>query len=1258
MASTEDSNVCIDPDFVALRNHRRVSGGRQFPTLSGGEQADGRPSCKKGSVHVRFEEEPVSAKYSKAESMSSTTGSSVYIDPLGPLGPLARPVLNRTSTIVEPHSPELRPHRSRSSVAASLDHDINNEDNADPWNFPKLLPSTTQAAMTVIEDHARGRALTKRQLGAIRKIVSRPPQCAAEGQSKPIQPPSHRLVLDIAPLGSNYAPSEVSENPSHQKAKSAWNYPKLEARPQKSVSRPNINEKRKSKVQKPYIAVDVMPEFMGGFGDLESNHSEPEVILEPAPKPQKKQKGKKDKQNGGQNNQQAQKNATQSKKQSKKQAEKEPPEEEFDASQLYGGYNGGASTERAQLPTELKQQSPTPSAKFAGWDMAPHSPPPLGPVDPPTEDDWDAPELLGETGSRRESKGSQRSGHSHRESPQAGSSRSHRSQHDSQKMRSSPHLNHSHHESRKTLSIAAGSVAWVEPDGIASAGAEIWADNPVASVHGSHQDSDRRSKKTTSRHSGSRRGSMFAGDLPLDTIFEDAPLESVKNRSSRHSQATKSDGRQSKFKEDMDDHGLDEKPASRQSSGSKRSHDHQSRSGEVVNDWDMNDKPASKSGSGSHRSGSHRSRSGEVADEWEMNGKPASKQGSRRSGSVKSRTDELVGDWDQPEKPASKQSSASGKSGSHRSRSGDVVGDWGQPEKSISKQGSHRSDGHHSRHSEAVDNWDQPEKPTSKQGSYRSDGHHSRQGEVIDNWDQPEQSVSKQGSYRSDGHHSRQGEAVDTWDQPEKPASKQGSYRSDSYHSRQGEAVDTWDQPEQPASKQGSYRSDGHHSSHSEAVNDWDQPEKSDGHHSRHSEAVNDWDQPEKSVSRQGSHSNSGGRQSRQNSTDWDQPAKSSSKHGSKSSSRHSKHNEDDNGGGWDVSRQGSVIGGSQVGWETKTSSDTHSHANEGWEEDGPAPPKHESGSRSHRTESHRSSSQSKHGVEQENGRDSRHQSHRSGSGSQKISSNPRVSVSRSPSKKGTVTGSYIAPLVEEDPENWHGWEADGEKSRSKSRSHKSQSEAAVDEWIQGSTKAGSFKAGSVKGHTSPAMALSIGSTATSTTSLKTYASSSRNDPIEAWGEGKVPRDSSVGTRFGRNSPAGSGFGAPTGSAAAGWSQSGRVEERQLSKVDGPHELLMARANLLVVMDQLERSRLEVDGILKLLLRWRLRESLLGTVLVIEGLRPGNVRKSPLDAVLVIEQSPINGLGPVASKVKLEKAVGNPLDRALVRVLDNAKSHP
>ncbi|KAE9982257.1 hypothetical protein EG328_011053 [Venturia inaequalis] len=1208
MASTEDSDVCIDPDFVALRNHRRVSGGRQFPTLSGGEHADGRPSCKKGSVHVRFEEEPVSAKYSKAESMSSTTGSSVYIDPLGPLGPLARPVLNRTSTAIEPHSPELRPHRSRSSVAASLDHDINNEDNADPWNFPKLLPSTTQAAMTVIEDHARGRALTKRQLGAIRKIVSRPPQCAAEGQSKPIQPPSHRLVLDIAPLGSNYAPSEVSENPSHQKAKSAWNYPKLEARPQQFVSRPNINEKRKSKVQKPYIAVDVIPEFMGGFGDLESNHSEPEVILEPAPKPQKKQKGKKEKQNGGQNNQQAQKNAKQSKKQSKKQAEKEPPEEEFDASQLYGGYNGGASTERVQLPTELKQQSPTPSAKFAGWDMAPHSPPPLGPVDPPTEDDWDAPELPGETGSRRESKGSQRSGHSHRESPQAGSSRSHRSQHDSQKMRSSPHLNHSHHESRKTLSIAAGSVAWVEPEGIASAGAEIWADNPVASVHGSHKDSDRRLKKTTSRHSGSRRGSMFAGDLPLDTIFEDAPLESVKNRSSRHSQATKSDGRQSKFKEDMDDHGLDEKPASRQSSGSKRSHDHQSRSGEVVNDWDMTDKPASKSGSGSQRSGSHRSRSGEVADEWDMNGKPASKQGSRRSGSVKSRTDELVGDWDQPEKPASKQSSASGKSGSHRSRSGDVV----VTIRDIAKQSIIG---------------------ISQKSRLRSKVLIEAMVTIRDKVKQLIIGISQSNQYRSKAHI----EAIVTIRDKVKQ-SIIGISQSNQHRSKVLiEAMVT--------------------------IRDKVRQSIFGINQSNH-EAVNDWDQPEKSVSRQSSHSNSGGRQSRQNnSADWDQPEKSSSKHGSKSSSRHSKHNEDDNGGGWGtndhvVSRQGSVIGGSQVGWETKTSSDTHSHANEGWGEDGPAPSKHGSGSRSHRTESHHSSSQSKHGVEQENGRDPRHQSHRSGSGSQKISSNPRVSVSRSPSKKGTVTGSYIAPIVEEDPENWHGWEADGEKSRSKSRSHKSQSEAAVDEWIQGSTKAGSFKAGSVKGHTSPAMALSIGSTATSTTSLKTYASSSRNDPIEAWGEGKVPRDSSVGTRFGRNSPAGSGFGAPTGSAAAGWSQSGRVEERQLSKVDGPHELLMARANLLVVMDRLERSRLEVDGILKLLLRWRLRESLLGTALVIEGLRPGNVRKSPLGAVLVIEQSPINGLGPVASKVKLEKAVGNPLDRALVRVLDNAKSHP
>ncbi|TID23094.1 hypothetical protein E6O75_ATG02268 [Venturia nashicola] len=1032
MASTTDPDVCVDPDFVALRNHRR---GFPTPSPSAGQQAGSQPYSKKIGLHVRFESDRVSAKDPKAASMSSTTESSVYIDPIGFLGPLARPVLNHAITATGLNSPTANPHphRSRSSIAAFLDHDNDNAhraDNANPWNFPKLLPSTTQAAMNIIQTDARGRALTKRQLGAIRKIVCCPSKCETEGLSKPIRPPSHQLILDIAPLGSNYAPSEVSEDPSHRKAKSAWNYPKLEARSQKLVSRPNIGEKRKSKVQKRESDVDVMPEFLGGFGDFESAHSEPEVVLEPAPKPQKKQKGKKGKQDAGQNNPQAQQSAKQSKKQLKKLVQQEPLDEEFHASQLYGEYNADASTERAQLPTELEvQQSPTPSAKFAGWDMAPQEPPPeqrtegsrrskyshqgshkSASVQEELEDDWGVLELPEGKVSNREAKSSKRSGHSYHGSPKAESSRLHHSQHESQKVKSPRHSSR-HHEAQKTLSIAAGSVAWGEPEGIAGAGAEMWVGNPAASLQGSHKDSDRHSKKTTSRHSGSRRSNMFAGDLPLHTIFEDAPSESMKQSSSRRGQAVKSGGRLSRSNEEFDVLDLNEKPASRHSSGSRRSHDLQSRPGDNVDNWDMIEKPASKHGSGSGRSGGHQSRTGEVVDGWAQQEQPSSKHGSTRNGS-------------------------------HRSRTADVLDGWGQPEKPSPKQGSHQSDGHRSRLSEATDHYDPPEKPASRQGSHGSNSNHIR-----------------------------------------------------------------------------------------------------------HSEAIDDWDQPDKPVSRPGSHSKIGGRQSRQSSaTDyWDQPEKSSSKHGSKSSSRVSRHNKDDVGdGGWDssdrvVSRQASVAGGSQAGWDTKASSDTQSKADQGWGDDDGAPSKHGSGSGSHRNESLKSSSRSNHYEEQEDGRDSRHRSHRSGSGSHKKPSDPRASVSRSPSKKGTIASSYLAPLVEDDPENWHGWDGDGDKSRRKSRSHKSHSEAAVDEWIQGSIKAGSSKSSPVKEHNSPAMALSIGSTVTSTTSIDPHAPSLRNDPIESWAAGRVPRDSSVGTRFGRDPPVGSGFGAQPGSAA-GWSQSGRVE--------------------------------------------------------------------------------------------------------------------
>ncbi|QDS69097.1 hypothetical protein FKW77_010189 [Venturia effusa] len=1030
MASTGGSDGYVDPDFVALRDNRRLPDGRKSPTLS-----RCRPSAKRPSVHVRFEDEPVTAKYSEAASMSSATGSSSYVDDFGARGPKEHPVLNYITTPAESVSPISRsnPHRSRSSTATSLAHHNDNEDNTNPWNFPKLLSFKTQAAMDVIEKDAHGRPLTKRQLGAIRRIVCRPPKfVTAEGQSKPIQPPSHRIVLDIKPLDSIYAPSEVSENPSHRKARSAWNYPRLEPRPPKSVHRPNISEKRKSKAQQPESAVDPVSDFVGGFGDMESDCSEPEVIPEPesAPEPQKRQKGKKGKQKGNQDNQQARKNAKQSKRQSERQSEQQQPEDDFHASQLYGAYNEGAPTERAQLPSELEiQQSPTPSSKVEGWDVDPHISPPLEPIDPPAsvtglggglgafgmfeesppeqrsggsrlsnhgrhgshksasrqanlENDWGAPGILEETTLKQRSQGSQRSRHSDHGSRQAGSSRSYRSQHESQKVPSSRHSSLTHHDSQKPPSVGAGSVAWGEPEGITGAGAEMWADNPAASIHGSHRSGDRLSGKTISKQSSSKRSNMFGGDLPLDTIFEDAPLESARQRSdarsSKHSQSVKSDGRPSRFDDALDDLDLNEKPTSRHSSGSKKSPGGQSRSRGTLDDWESGNKPASKHGSDSKRSGSHRSRSGDVVDSWEIIDKPASKQGSNKS-----------------------------------------------------------------------------------------DGRRSRRNSVIDDRDQPEKSASKQGSHRSYGHRST------------------------------------------------------------------------------HDKSTEDWDEPEKSVSRQGSHSKSGGRYSRQLGAEdvWDQRGNTLSKHGSTSSSRRSKRREEDLG--WTDNDQiapwkGSMIGGSEAGWDTNTSSDRYNQADKGWGDDDRALAGHTSGSRSDETEGRKSSPRSQYGKEYEEVRASRRRSHRSSSESHKTSNEPRASASRSPSKKGTVVGSYIAPMVEDDPQNWHGWEVGDKKSSSKSRSHKSQSEAAVNEWIQGSVKAGSAGRVPVKGRDFPVTALSIGSTATSTTSIDPHAPSLRNDPIESWGAGKVPSDASVGTRFGRESLAGSGFGAPLGSAD-GWSRSGRL---------------------------------------------------------------------------------------------------------------------
>lgn len=117
--------------------------------------------------------------------------------------------------------------------------------------------------------------------------------------------------------------------------------------------------------------------------------------------------------------------------------------------------------------------------------------------------------------------------------------------------------------------------------------------------------------------------------------------------------------------------------------------------------------------------------------------------------------------------------------------------------------------------------------------------------------------------------------------------------------------------------------------------------------------------------------------------------------------------------------------------------------------------------------------------------------------------------------------------------------------------------------------------------------------------------------------------------------------------------------ERQRSWEDGIPKLLVARANLLTVMDQLKKNKLVVVGIHRLLLHEKLRTShCLATVLVIEiGVLHEELRNCHLGAVLVTEQGPRIGLSPAVSRAKPEKAVANRLDKALDRVLANTKLH-
>jgi hypothetical protein len=290
------SDVYIDPDFATLCD-TRSNLTRQEPSTLRKDAVSRQPKLVslpgRKEVHVHFEDSPteISSHYptkrQKATSMSSTT-SSVYIDPIGLRGPISRPVLN---TGVEQHLPSLRSHRSRSSAVSSIGDD---DDNSDPWNWPKLLTSsqnrkTRTTAMNSAKDDCHGKALTKRQLGAIRKIVCRPPKHSAGGRRKPVVPDSRRsVVLDIPVLNSN-APSEASDD---RNARSAWNYPRLEAHPQKSPSRQNSGKKRESRAQKIESAVDTMPDLFNIQEDLESQHSEREQVPEPAPKTQGKQKGK------------------------------------------------------------------------------------------------------------------------------------------------------------------------------------------------------------------------------------------------------------------------------------------------------------------------------------------------------------------------------------------------------------------------------------------------------------------------------------------------------------------------------------------------------------------------------------------------------------------------------------------------------------------------------------------------------------------------------------------------------------------------------------------------------------------------------------------------------------------------------------------------------------------------------------------------------------------------------------------------------